>query len=49
MTKALKKFVDLLDKLLTVPHREIKSVLDAEKAAKKQKKIKRSSASREAV
>jgi hypothetical protein len=45
----VKKFTDLVDKLVRVPHSEIKAKLDAEKAAKKRKKAKKSSASREAV
>jgi hypothetical protein len=48
LTKALKKFTDLLDCLLRVPHSELKKKLDAEKLEKKQKKAKQpSSASRE--
>jgi hypothetical protein len=39
------KFTALTDKLLAVPHSEIKAKLDAEKAAKKRKKSKKSSAS----
>lgn len=39
---------NLLKKLLSVPHAEIKNKLDGEKAAKKRKKSKKSSASREA-
>jgi hypothetical protein len=42
------RFVDLASSLLKVPHSEIKAKLDAEKAAKKQKKSKKSSAFREA-
>ena len=38
MTKALKRFVELVDRLLRVPHSEIKAALDAEKKAKKRKK-----------
>ena len=45
MAEALKKFVDLLDRLLRVPHSELKDRLDAEKAEKKRKKSKKSSAS----
>jgi hypothetical protein len=45
LAKALRKFVDLLDKLLRVPHSELKAKLDAEKEAKKRKKSKKSSAS----
>jgi hypothetical protein len=44
-----KKFENLAGKLLGVSHAQIKSKLDAEKAAKKRKKLKVSSASREAV
>lgn len=36
-------FKNLVDKVLTVPHSEIRAGLDAEKAAKKQKKSKRRS------
>jgi hypothetical protein len=43
------RFTELADKLLSVPHSEIKAKLDAEKNAKKRKKSKVSSASREAV
>jgi hypothetical protein len=43
------RFDDLTAKLLSVPHSEIKIKLDAEKAAKKRKKAKKSSASREAI
>ena len=39
-------FADLAGKLLSVPHSELKAKLDAEKAAKKRKKSKTSSASR---
>ncbi len=42
-----KKFVELTEGLMRVPHNEIKAKLDAEKAAKKRKKSKKSSASRE--
>ncbi len=42
-------FSDLTRKLLSVPHREIKAKLDAEKAVKKPKKSKVSSVSREGV
>ena len=45
----LKKFTDLVDKLIRVPHAEIKKQLVAEKGAKKRKRAKKSSASREAV
>ncbi len=44
-----KKFVELTEGLMRVPHNEIKAKLDAEKAAKKRKKSKKSSASREGV
>jgi hypothetical protein len=46
MAKALKNFTDFLDKLLRVPHSEIKDKLEEEKAAKKRKKAKKPSASR---
>ena len=49
MAKALKKFTDFLDRLLRVPHSEIKAKLDAENETRKQKKSKKSSASREGV
>jgi hypothetical protein len=42
-------FTDLVDRVLTVPHSEIKAKLDAEKQAKKRKKSRKSSASREAI
>ncbi len=41
-------FTNLADRLLSVSHGEVKSKLDAEKAAKKRKKSRTSSASREA-
>jgi hypothetical protein len=40
------KFTDLVSGILKVPHSEIKAKLDAEKAAKKRKKARISSASR---
>jgi hypothetical protein len=43
------KFDSAMRAILKVPHSEIKAKLDAEKAAKKRKKAKKSSASREAV
>ena len=43
------RFESLTRELLKVPHSEIKSALDAEKAAKKRKKARKSSASRAAV
>ncbi len=43
------KFANLTKALLRVPHSEIKAKLDAEKAAKKRKKSKKASASREGV
>lgn len=43
------RFESLVSGLLKVPHSEIKAKLDAEKQAKKRKKSKTSSASREAV
>ena len=43
------RFENLTRRLVGVPHSEIKAKLDAEKAAKKQKKPKTSSASREGV
>jgi hypothetical protein len=42
-------FANLMGKLIKVPHSAVKTKLDAEKRAKKRKKIKKSSASREAV
>jgi hypothetical protein len=42
-------FASLAGKLVSVPHSKIKIKLDAEKRAKKRKKLKVSSASREAV
>jgi hypothetical protein len=45
-----RKFTDFVDGVLSVPHSEIKAKLDAEKAAKKRKKPKKSSSvSREGV
>jgi hypothetical protein len=41
------KFEDITRQLLAVPHAEVKAKLDAEKAAKRRKKSKKSSASRE--
>ena len=41
------RFENLTRQLMGVPHSEIKAKLDAEKAAKKRKKSKASSASRE--
>jgi hypothetical protein len=43
------RFSILARELLQVPHSEIKAKLDAEKKAKKRKKAKKPSASREAV
>jgi hypothetical protein len=40
-------FENLARKLVSVPHSEIRAKLDAEKEAKKQKKAKKSSVSRE--
>ena len=48
-SREYKAFRNLAGKVLSVPHREIKAKLDAEKEAKKRKKSKASSASREAV
>jgi hypothetical protein len=48
MTKEFERFNDLAKGLLKVPHGELKAKLDAEKQAKKRKKSKVSSASREA-
>lgn len=42
-------FDNMMKQLVKVPHSEIKSKLDAEKAAKKRKKSRKSSASREGV
>jgi hypothetical protein len=39
------RFADLMQKLIKVPHSEIKAKLDEEKRAKKRKKSKKSSAS----
>jgi len=33
------RFTDFMERLLTVPHSEIKEKLDAEKAAKKRRKV----------
>lgn len=40
-------FTDLVDRVLAVRHSDIKTKLDAEKAAKKRKKARKYSASRE--
>ena len=40
-------FKDLMGKLIKIPHSEIKAKLDAEKRAKKRKRARKSSASRE--
>ena len=45
----LERFTGLVDQLLAVPHSEMKAKLDAEKLAKKRKKARKSSASREEV
>jgi len=47
--KEFERFADLVGKLLKVPHSELKAKLDAEKAAKKRKKSRKSSAFREGV
>jgi len=44
-----RRFTGLVDQLLAVPHSEVKEKLDAEKQAKKRKKSRKSSASREAI
>jgi hypothetical protein len=44
-TSEYDNFTDLVDRILRVPHSEIKAKLDAEKRAKKRKKAKKSSAS----
>lgn len=44
-----KNFEQLAARLLSVPHGELKSKLEAEKKAKERKKAMKSSASREAV
>ena len=44
-----RRFERTVEELLKVPHSEIKAKLDAEKAAKKRKKSRKSSASREVV
>jgi hypothetical protein len=41
------KFDTTMRKLIAVPHSEIKSKIDAEKAAKKKRKVKKPSASRD--
>jgi hypothetical protein len=48
-SKEYENFERTMTELLKVPHSEIKAKLDAEKAAKKRKKFKKSSAFREAV
>lgn len=47
--KEFESFTELVDKVLTIPHSEIKTKLDAEKKAKKRKKARKSSASRAGV
>jgi hypothetical protein len=47
LAKAFRKFAELVDRLLRVPHSELKEKLDAEKVAKNRKKSRKSSASRE--
>jgi hypothetical protein len=47
--KEYENFERTVTELLKVPHSEIKAKLDAEKAAKKRKKARKSSASREAI
>ena len=42
-------FDNAMEKILSVPHGELKAKLNAEKPAKKRKKSKKSSASREAI
>jgi len=49
MSNEYQKFERAVAEILKVPHAEIKAKLDKEKAAKKGKKSKKSSASREAV
>jgi hypothetical protein len=48
-SKEYANFENLTRQLISVPHDKIKMKLDAEKAAKKRKKSKKSSASRVAV
>lgn len=48
-SKEYENFERTMTELLKVPHSEIKAKLDAEKAAKKRKKARKSSASREAI
>ena len=48
-SREYKNFENLAQQVFSVPHSEIKAKLDEEKAAKKRKKPKQSSASREAV
>jgi|HubBroStandDraft_2_1064218.scaffolds.fasta_scaffold1483606_2 hypothetical protein len=48
-TNEYNSFENLARQIVSVPHSEVKAKLDAEKAAKKRKKPKKSSASREAV
>ncbi len=46
-TNEYDNFENLARRIINVPHSEVKAKLDAEKAAKKRKKPKKSSASRE--
>jgi hypothetical protein len=48
-SKEYENFERTMTELLKVPHSAIKAKLDAEKAAKKRKKSRKSSASREAI
>jgi hypothetical protein len=48
-TDEFENFDDTMRELLKVPHSEIKTKLDEEKAAKKRKKTKRSSVSRAVI
>ena len=47
--KEYENFDRTMREIIKVPHSEIKAKLDAEKAARKRKKSRKSSASREAV
>lgn len=42
--REFRRFSDMADRLLSVPHEEIKEKLEAEKKAKKRKKSKRTTA-----
>ena len=46
LSKEYNRFINLMSRVIRVPHSEIKAKLDAEKQARKRKKSTKSSASR---